>query len=427
MRQYLLLFLLLVNFQLVKSQSLYFPPNMGSTWETMDPAELGWCEPNIQSLYSYLDQTNSKAFIMLKDGKIVLEKYFGTFTKDSLWVWNSAGKTLTAFTVGIAQNEGFLSIDDTTSQYLGTGWTSLNPDQEEKITIRHQLSMTTGLNETQFDCLTPSCLSYVTDAGTRWAYHNSPYTLLDEVISNATGQTLNAFVTQKIKNPIGMNGLYVQIGNNNVFVSNARSMARFGLLLLADGNWNGIPILNDPTYFQEMTNSSQQINPSYGYLTWLNGKSSFMIPQVQFSFNGSILPNAPEDVFAAIGKNGQIINVQPSENLVFIRMGNADGNSLVSNQYNDTIWQKINQLGCTNSINESTLKSISMYPNPATDVVTITSENPIEIVEVLSVSGQIFPIEINGNQLNIKTIPTGFYFIRIQSGDQLQTIQFTKQ
>lgn len=427
MRQYLLLFLLLVNFQLVKSQSLYFPPNMGSTWETMDPAELGWCEPNIQSLYSYLDQTNSKAFIVLKDGKIVLEKYFGTFTKDSLWVWNSAGKTLTAFTVGIAQNEGFLSIDDTTSQYLGTGWTSLNPDQEEKITIRHQLSMTTGLNETQFDCLTPSCLSYVTDAGTRWAYHNSPYTLLDEVISNATGQTLNAFVTQKIKNPIGMNGLYVQIGNNNVFVSNARSMARFGLLLLADGNWNGTPILNDPTYFQEMTNSSQQINPSYGYLTWLNGKSSFMIPQVQFSFNGSILPNAPEDVFAAIGKNGQIINVQPSENLVFIRMGNADGNSLVSNQYNDTIWQKINLLGCTNSINESTLKSISMYPNPATDVVTITSENPIEIVEVLSVSGQIIPIEINGNQLNIKTIPTGFYLIRIQSGDQLQTIQFTKQ
>lgn len=427
MRQYLLLFLLLVNFQLVKSQSLYFPPNMGSTWETMDPAELGWCEPNIQSLYSYLDQTNSKAFIVLKDGKIVLEKYFGTFTKDSLWVWNSAGKTLTAITVGIAQNEGFLSIDDTTSQYLGTGWTSLNPDQEEKITIRHQLSMTTGLNETQFDCLTPSCLSYVTDAGTRWAYHNSPYTLLDEVISNATGQTLNAFVTQKIKNPIGMNGLYVQIGNNNVFVSNARSMARFGLLLLADGNWNGTPILNDPTYFQEMTNSSQQINPSYGYLTWLNGKSSFMIPQVQFSFNGSILPNATEDVFAAIGKNGQIINVQPSENLVFIRMGNADGNSLVSNQYNDTIWQKINLLGCTNSINESTLKSISMYPNPATDVVTITSENPIEIVEVLSVSGQIIPIEINGNQLNIKTIPTGFYFIRIQSGDQLQTIQFTKQ
>lgn len=427
MKQRLLLFLLLINFQFVKSQSLYFPPNVGSTWETMDPAELGWCEPNIQSLYAYLDQTNSKAFIVLKDGKIVLEKYFGTFTKDSLWVWNSAGKTLTAFTVGIAQKEGFLSIDDTTSEFLGTGWTSLTPAQEEKITIRHQLTMTTGLDETQFDCLTPSCLTYIAEPGTRWAYHNSPYTLLDGVIANATGQTLNAYVTQKIKNPIGMNGLYVQIGNNNVFVSNARSMARFGLLLLAEGNWNGTSILNDPTYFQEMTNSSQQINPSYGYLTWLNGKSSFMIPQVQFSFNGSAMPNAPDDVYAALGKNGQIINVQPSENLVLIRMGKDDGNSLVSNQYNDTIWQKINLLSCSNSINESSLKSVSIYPNPAKDVLNIATENPIESIEVRSITGQSNPVEIKEQQIQLEKLSAGFYLIHIQSGGTIQTIQFTKQ
>lgn len=427
MKQRLLLFLLLINFQSVKSQSLYFPANVGSTWETMDPAELGWCEPNIQALYAYLDQTNSKAFIVLKDGKIVLEKYFGTFTKDSLWVWNSAGKTLTAFTVGIAQKEGFLSIDDTTSEYLGTGWTSLTPAQEEKITIRHQLTMTTGLDETQFDCLTPSCLTYVATPGTRWAYHNSPYTLLDGVISNATGQTLNSYVTQKIKNPIGMNGLYVQIGNNNVFVSNARSMARFGLLLLAEGNWNGTSILNDPTYFQEMTNSSQQINPSYGYLTWLNGKSSFMIPQVQFSFNGSAMPNAPDDVYAALGKNGQIINVQPSENLVIIRMGKDDGNSLVSNQYNDTIWQKINLLGCANSINESSLKSVSIYPNPVTNVMNIVAETPIESIEVRSITGQSIPVEIKEQQIQLEKLSAGFYLIHIQSGGKLQTIQFTKQ
>lgn len=427
MKQRLLLFLLLINFQFVKSQSFYFPPNVGSTWETMDPAELGWCEPNIQSLYAYLDQTNSKAFIVLKDGKIVLEKYFGTFTKDSLWVWNSAGKTLTAFTVGIAQKEGFLSIDDTTSEFLGTGWTSLTPAQEEKITIRHQLTMTTGLDETQFDCLTPSCLTYIAEPGTRWAYHNSPYTLLDGVIANATGQTLNAYVTQKIKNPIGMNGLYVQIGNNNVFVSNARSMARFGLLLLAEGNWNGTSILNDPTYFQEMTNSSQQINPSYGYLTWLNGKSSFMIPQVQFSFNGSAMPNAPNDIYAALGKNGQIINVQPSENLVLIRMGKDDGNSLVSNQYNDTIWQKINLLSCSNSINESSLKSVSIYPNPAKDVLNIATENPIESIEVRSITGQSIPVEIKEQQIQLEKLSAGFYLIHIQSGGTIQTIQFTKQ
>lgn len=426
MKQKLLLFLCLISLQFGSAQSLYFPPTTGSTWQTMDPADLGWCDPNIQSLYTYLEETNSKAFIVLKDGEIVLEKYFGTFTKDSLWLWNSAGKTLTAFTIGIAQQEGFLSIDDTTSAYLGTGWTSLTPTQEEKITIRHQLSMTTGLDESQFDCLTPSCLTYLAAPGTRWAYHNSPYTLLDGVIANATGQTLNAYVTQKIKNPIGMNGLYVQFGNNNVFVSNARSMARFGLLMLAEGNWNGTAILNDPAYFQAMTNSSQTINPSYGYLTWLNGKNSFMVPQSQFSFNGSVMPNAPDDVYAALGKNGQIINVSPSENLVFIRMGNDDGNSLVSTQYNDTIWQKINLLGCTNSLEQTNMHAITAFPNPANDFLSITSPLPIEKIEIRSLTGQVIPAVISDNKISLYSFSAGFYFVQIYSGGELHTLQFTK-
>ena len=55
---------------------------------------------------------------LLKDGKIVLEKYYDNFTMDSLWYWASAGKTVTSFMTGIAQQEGHLNISDTTSQYL---------------------------------------------------------------------------------------------------------------------------------------------------------------------------------------------------------------------------------------------------------------------------------------------------------------------
>ena len=64
-------------------------------------------------------------------------------------------------------------------------------------------------------------------------------------------------------------------------------------------------------------------NESYGYLWWLNGQSSFMLPYNQFVYNGDIIINAPDDLFSAIGKNGQYINVVPSENLVWIRMGEA--------------------------------------------------------------------------------------------------------
>lgn len=406
------------------SSQLYFPPvpAASGTWQTMNSSDLGWCQPNIDQMYAYLQQTNSKAFIILKDGKIVLEKYFGTFTQDSLWVWNSAGKTLTAFTVGIAQKEGFLDISDTTSDYLGTGWTSLTPAQEEKITIRHQLTMTTGLNDAEFECTTPSCLTYLADPGTRWAYHNSPYTLLDGVISSATGMTLNAYVTQKIKTPTGMNGLYYQIGYNNIFISNARSMARFGLLLLAEGTWNGTPILNDPLYFNEMTNTSQTLNKSYGYLTWLNGKESYMIPQAQIVIPGSGMPNAPDDVFSALGKNGQIISVCPSQNLVYVRMGSGLGNSLVGNQYADTIWQKINALSCTSSTPENQMNEFSIYPNPAKQTVSIQSAQAISRIEVTDFNGKSVPTSWNGQQLDISALKKGIYFLRINQGEAVRKL-----
>jgi hypothetical protein len=58
------------------SQSLYFPPlSSTANWDTLSPTALGWCTNKIDTLYQFLEQENSKGFIVLKDGKIVLEKY----------------------------------------------------------------------------------------------------------------------------------------------------------------------------------------------------------------------------------------------------------------------------------------------------------------------------------------------------------------
>ena len=86
-------FLFLILAAQVSAQSLYFPPISGGPWETVSPASLGWDESKIQPLFDYLQASNSKAFIVLKDGKIAIEHYFGTFTADSNWYWASAGKT----------------------------------------------------------------------------------------------------------------------------------------------------------------------------------------------------------------------------------------------------------------------------------------------------------------------------------------------
>ncbi len=354
-----------------------------------------------------------------------MEKYFGTFTVDSLWLWNSAGKTLTGFAVGIAQEEGYLSINDTTSDYLGVGWTNLTPTQEEKITIRHQLTMTSGLADTgDIFCTDPACLNYLADPGTRWAYHNGPYTLLDGVIENATGLTLNQWVTQKIKVPTGMTGLFIPIDYNNIFVSNARSMARFGLLMQSQGIWNGNPVLNDPAYFQQMTTSSQAINPSYGYLTWLNGQSSFMLPQSQFSFPGSPLSQAPADLYSALGKNGQVINISPSEGLVVVRMGEADGVSLVPVIYNDSIWARINRLSCVSSVPESSLSRINLSPNPVSgNMVQLNGLTQDDSITLTTLNGKSLEVTINNQELQLPQLASGVYLITINRFGEQKTIR----
>ncbi|MCS7029252.1 MAG: serine hydrolase [Bacteroidia bacterium] len=368
MRNFILLGIILPF--VLKSQSLYFPPLTGSTWDTISISSLGWCQDKMDSLVAFLGRENTKAFILLKNGKIVVEKYYGTFTKDSLWYWASAGKTLTAFAVGIAQQEGYLSINDSTSKFLGLGWTSCSPPKEGQITIKHQLSMSTGLDDgvPNPDCTLSTCLQYHSDAGTRWAYHNAPYTLLHQVIQSATGTSMNAYINTRIKNKIGMEGFFYPVGYNQVYFSKARSMARFGLLLLNKGYWNTTPVLSDTNYFNQMTNTSQPLNLAYGYLTWLNGKSSFMVPGLPFVFPGKLMPNAPNDAYFALGKNGQIISVYPSQKVVFIRMGNSPSSSAVEFALTDSICRRLNAVMCsttyqTELFDESENK-IQVYPNP---------------------------------------------------------------
>jgi CubicO group peptidase (beta-lactamase class C family) len=192
---YLLFSIICFTYSNVRAQNLYFPPLTSNTWQTTPPENLNWCPDSVQSLVDYVGSNNSKAFLILKDGKIVLEQYYGTFTADSSWYWASAGKSLTAFLVGLAQQEGYLSIDSASSIYQGSGWTSCTPEQEQAITVRDQLTMTTGLDTdiSDLDCTLPECLDYFAEPGTRWYYHNAPYTKLDAVISGATGQSLNQY------------------------------------------------------------------------------------------------------------------------------------------------------------------------------------------------------------------------------------------
>lgn len=385
----------------------------------MSLEDAGYCPENEQALYDFLEETNTDAFLLLKDGRIVVERYFGNFTALTPHLWNSAGKSLMAVAVGIAAELDSLSINDPTTKYLGTGWTNCF-QTEDSIRIIHQLTMTSGLSDETEDpfCTSPECLVCLADPGERWAYHNGPYTLLGEVIEAATGQDLNDFIAERIKAPTGMTGQYRYFEDNRVFISNARSMARFGLLMLNEGVWDGTPVLRDAAYFQAMTNTSQELNKSYGYLWWLNGKPSYRLPSIQIDIPGPVMPAAPQETYAAIGKNGQLINVVPGQGLVMIRMGDTPGDgSLVSSNYNNAIWEKINDLSCpTTSTSPLAEPELRIFPNPANTDVRLISAAGLSWVTIYDGAGRSLErLRLSGNlaDLSLEDYPAGFLHLRI--------------
>lgn len=329
--------------QIVKD-SVYFPPKSGTKWETKSIASLGWNANELPELLDYLKNKNSKSFIILVDGKIVVEQYFNNHSATTNWYWASAGKTLTSTMTGIAVQEGFVNLDEKVSTYLGTGWTNLPLAKENLITNKHLLTMTSGIEDVaNGDCVTPVCLTYKADAGTRWAYHNV-YVKLQDVISEAANQPFESYFTEKLRNKIGMDGNWFTLENNRIYRSTTRSMARFGYLILNNGTWENEVIVN-ADFVQNATKTSQNINKSYGYLWWINGESSYYLPQSQFEFLGSIIPSGPQDMFMALGKNDQKIYVIPSKKMVVVRMGNAaDEVNAALSDFDEVLWQKINAL-----------------------------------------------------------------------------------
>ena len=325
------------------NEALYFPPINSEVWETKSVTDLSWNATALQPLLDYLEDKNTKSFMILHDGKIIVEQYFNNHEAASPWYWASAGKTLTTTISGIAQEEGLILINNKVSDYLGTGWTSASLEKEHLITCKNLLSMNSGLDDGLGNNVSVANLKYTADAGTRWAYHNV-YVKMQDVVAQASNQTWSSYFNTKLRDKIGMTGIWVNSNDLSVYWSNTRSMARFGLLIYAHGKWENTQIIPE-TFLNEATNTSQNSNQSYGYLWWLNGKSTYHLPGSQLEFNGELIPNAPTNMYAALGKNDQKIYVVPSKKLVIVRMGNtADNVNFALSTFDNDLWAKINAL-----------------------------------------------------------------------------------
>jgi len=327
-----------------ETDTLYFPPESGHGWETTSLSDLGWNQSAVAPLLSYLKDKYSKSFLILVNGRIVMEEYFNGHTASADWEWNSAGKTLVAAACGIAQQEGLLDINDKVSDYLGKGWSSEPIESENLISIRNLLTMTSGLNDENQRVIKAN-LTYKADAGERWSYSNV-FQLLMDIVAEASHQPFETYFNTKVKNKTGMDGYWNEGLMYTIYHSTTRSMARFGLLALNKGKWGDEQII-DESFFTEAISSSQSINPSYGYLWWLNGKSKYMVPGAQKVFSGYLIPNAPAGMYAAMGAHDERIYIVPSKNMVIVRMGDASDPSNPSfalSGFDTALWEKLNAL-----------------------------------------------------------------------------------
>lgn len=218
--------------------------------------------------------------------------------------------------------------------------------KERLITPQHVLSMTSGINDQAKLIKLINMTTYISDAGMRWSYHNI-FQKLIYIVDKVSHQDYYNYFNQELKNKIGMKEFWDFGPVFKTYHSDTRSMARFGILALNIGKWKENQIINKE-YFTKSISSSQSLNPAYGYMWWLNGKSSFMIPENQEIFKGSLIQNAPDDMYLAMGFDQQKIYIIPSKNMVIIRMGKGSDagsspESVISN-FDNIFWEKFSQV-----------------------------------------------------------------------------------
>jgi hypothetical protein len=155
-----------------------------------------------------------------------------------------------------------------------------------------------------------------------------------------------------------------------------------------------------------------------------------MLPTSQYVFPGFLAPNAPADMIAGLGKNGQILSIAKSKGIVFVRMGNQSGSMEVANQLCDQIWAKLNAVMCNeNSVaEENPLPAVRLYPNPAgTEISVLGVGTKNALVDVFSLQGQLLISSQILLKIDISGLAKGIYLLRVTDGDTTRLLKFIKQ
>ncbi|MBL8174319.1 MAG: serine hydrolase [Bryobacterales bacterium] len=305
-------------------QKLYFPGS--GDWERVQPQQAGWSADGLDALLRFAESRRSTGVVILVGGRILTEQHWDPKRFEATAQYRfektadgqiledvaSMQKSVTAMLFGIARAKKLVDFDTPVSKALGAGWSKLSAEQEGAITMRHLLTMTSGTSDE---------LGFEAAPATKWRYNSVAYQKILPALARVAGKDANTLTREWLTGPIGMrHGEWRERPNMRGmvgFVTAARDMARFGLMVLAGGVWNGKRIV-DAEFVEEALRPSQKLNPSYGLLWWLNGQ-----PVRRAGARGGemLIPTAPKDAVAAQGALGRKVYVAKSLGLVAVRIG----------------------------------------------------------------------------------------------------------
>lgn len=300
----------------------------------------------VEKIVGYAAKNNSSALLVWHDGTLAAEHYFGGNTAATPLVSKSLSKPLSAIAIGRAIALGDIKSLDQKVSYFIVEWQGT---PKESMTIRHMLSMASGLLEQSFamDPESPFPRAYLdpyhgqyiideyplTDApGTKYSYNNATGDLVAIVIERATGRQYEEFIgteiLQKIGAPGGTNWLNREGGlahSGCCMLLPAESWLKLGILLLNDGKIDGASVL--PEGYVDQMRKGSATNPYYGLGVWIGSpyaeRRGFMGPASPMPKVFHSAPYLANDLFLFDGNGNQVTYIVPSKKLVILRMGDS--------------------------------------------------------------------------------------------------------
>lgn len=323
-RLFILILLVFISGYAISQTS--FP---GKKWDKFEsPKEAGFSVEKLEAAKAFGTEIKTAALTIIQDGKIVYE--WGEV--DKKYMTHSIRKSVLSAMYGNYVRSGVVDLDKTMTEFGINDQPELS-EEELKATLRDCFKARSGIyhpalyESAGMKKLKPK--RHTEFAGAHWYYNNWDFNVSGTLFKKITGKDIFEAIEEEIANPIQMedfeakDGWYVS-GEESIhkaypFRITAHDLARFGWLMLNNGNWNGKQVV-PADWVEESTryhsDATLYSSDGYGYMWWVSRKYN-KYPH---------LPNVevPEGTYSARGAGGHYVMIIPEYNMVVVHRADTD-------------------------------------------------------------------------------------------------------